>query len=711
MKTFLCDSIKNSVRLNNNRQIIFIWMGEKLKIQKQNKKIILFTIILFAIISVLISTGKVNAKENTGRDSQHTDDEKISRMVQRSTEDDDDEDEDEGDENVDLSGRKSFDVKLDVTADRGKAVYVVDVKVTCEYDFNGYIRLKTKREASDTMTYDYYITLPASTEKSLSINVPFSDGDYFDTNNLTVQIVNKKDVVLFSQKHNDIFREALYKYMYIGALSNSYKKLSYLEATGSKINRMYNMSESEGKLVEITPDNLISEISKLDMLFIDDFDTSTLSPEQISAIEDYVYKGGSLVIGTGKNLDSALKGFGKSFIKASCSGLSSRQYQFAGKAIQAADIRFDTGFKSFGSEFQGAGDEKRRGYIYISNYSFSDPVITGSAYAQSYIVDFYNMLDRTEAYRIYDDGVMSIDMIEGFFRNIEGLSSFESGGLKIIIVLYVLIIGPVLYLLLKKSNKREFFWVAIPAVTAVFMVGIMIYGRRFMLEDKKAASVTIASANGSGQRETFLSAYSTRDGKIEFKTRSDLNAIDTVGYDYYGRYNSNRAVYRAVTNGDDVTLIHEGKEKFDKGYFHLKLDNEQAGNIHVTYNTSYELLNEAKIENNTKYDFKYFLILRKNKFIIVNGCKKGGVSDVAKDKVYTGNYVRSQSVPSFFGSDTLEKNLDVISCLYLGANAVYDGQSNFVIGVTENYERITKGDISENSYGVIYDTVDNAKDK
>ena len=59
-------------------------------------------------------------------------------MVQRSTEDDDDEDEDEGDENVDLSGRKSFDVKLDVTADRGKGVYVVDVKVTCEYDFNGY---------------------------------------------------------------------------------------------------------------------------------------------------------------------------------------------------------------------------------------------------------------------------------------------------------------------------------------------------------------------------------------------------------------------------------------------------------------------------------------------------------------------------------------------------------------------------------------------
>ena len=157
MKTFLCDSIKNSVRLNNNRQIIFIWMGEKLKIQKQNKKIILFTIILFAIISVLISTGKVNAKENTGRDSQHTDDEKISRMVQRSTEDDDDEDEDEGDENVDLSGRKSFDVKLDVTADRGKGVYVVDVKVTCEYDFNGYVRLKTKRDASDTMTYDYYI--------------------------------------------------------------------------------------------------------------------------------------------------------------------------------------------------------------------------------------------------------------------------------------------------------------------------------------------------------------------------------------------------------------------------------------------------------------------------------------------------------------------------------------------------------------------------
>lgn len=79
------------------------------------------------------------------------------------------------------------------------------------------------------------------------------------------------------------------------------------------------------------------------------------------------------------------------------------------------------------------------------------------------------------------NGQSLVDQISYDLRNINELfPSFEVSVsyMVIVIVLYILIIGPILYFILKKIDKREHAWWIIPAISIVLSIALFIFGAK-----------------------------------------------------------------------------------------------------------------------------------------------------------------------------------------------------------------------------------------
>ena len=68
------------------------------------------------------------------------------------------------------------------------------------------------------------------------------------------------------------------------------------------------------------------------------------------------------------------------------------------------------------------------------------------------------------------------------------------------VAIYVVVIGPVLYIILKKKDKREFAWIAVPAISAVFMLIIFVLS---MNSQYKSGLINIVSATEIEQGQSI----------------------------------------------------------------------------------------------------------------------------------------------------------------------------------------------------------------
>lgn len=119
--------------------------------------------------------------------------------------------------------------------------------------------------------------------------------------------------------------------------------------------------------------------------------------------------------------------------------------------------------------------------------------------------------------------------------------------LIIFLALYVLIVGPINYLILYKLDRRELAWVTIPVLTLIFSVGAFVVGSNNGQTDLAISRVTVLTVgqgndgNFSGSVTELANVYS--NGRNQFKLQVDADTLTTPIFvndtnRYYG-YNSN----------------------------------------------------------------------------------------------------------------------------------------------------------------------------
>lgn len=92
------------------------------------------------------------------------------------------------------------------------------------------------------------------------------------------------------------------------------------------------------------------------------------------------------------------------------------------------------------------------------------------------------------------------------------------GGLSVFLLLYVFLVGPVLFLVLRQSGRRQWAWAGIPGIALVFTIGAYVLGRDLRSNARPAHASILVSTPAGSLAKSWVGVNSTRGGtaKISF---------------------------------------------------------------------------------------------------------------------------------------------------------------------------------------------------
>ena len=370
-----------------------------------------------------------------------------------------------------------------------------------ERDFIGEIEV---RVASSNMgTYDAYSKEVSLTKGEISkVTIPVKVLE--NSSKMTVNIV--EDGKVLSQKKTLISNGRVTETnLFTGVLTDDATSLGYIGNVKFDSSRGF-----EGTIENVYLDeNIIGEnnlnIDGLDAIIINNYNMSNLKKEQYDAINSWINKGGTLILGAGANESKTIGSIDKDFLQVKSNGVKEENLTLvednlklitSNLEVKDAKIKNGTSEKPLVYSI-----EKGRGEILITTFDLGlEPLISSKDASQ-----FLSLILTDAANGIFDKNMNGGYMGQGYYRARELMQSIpinEIVGTKSLIVvfgLYALIIGVVLYIVLKKLNKRDLTWIAIPAISIVFALVIYFMGSSTRVNDVILNQNNIVSVDKDGK--------------------------------------------------------------------------------------------------------------------------------------------------------------------------------------------------------------------
>jgi hypothetical protein len=311
-------------------------------------------------------------------------------------------------------------------------------------------------------------------------------------------------------------------------------------------------------------------LASFDLLVFNDVDTSRLTPAQAEALAGWVRQGRQLVIGGGTGTAVTLSGLPTALLPVALDGQSE---------VQADDLSELVAFAG-GSAIRTTGTfvcatVTRAAQARTLAAASLSPLVVEGTYGEGR-VDFiglnlssapFNSWPDTIAFwnRLlaplgqYPDGQPAdISMrqmagmnIVGNLSNIPALDLPSIRWLAILLAVYILLVGPVNYLVLRRLRRLQLAWLTIPTLTLLFSAGAFGIGYLMRGTDVIMNQIALIAPNGSGSATvtSYLGLFSPtqRSYSLEVKTPGLLSAI--TGYDG-NPWNSS-----GVVSGGSVTFV------------------------------------------------------------------------------------------------------------------------------------------------------------
>jgi hypothetical protein len=254
----------------------------------------------------------------------------------------------------------------------------------------------------------------------------------------------------------------------------------------------------------------------LDAIVVNDFAASQWKPEHIKAVKAWVVNGGSLILGGGAGYGKTAAPFQDiSPVEVSGSTALSRLDELAaagGKELVLTEpFTVSRGTLRQGAETVLAEEgiplvaKSRSGYgrVWYVAYDLSlQPVASwqGNAVLWEGLLQEEGIGQNSQGRK----DPVNAPVGPAYWNISEGLEQFPSlappsvKGLSLVLILYACAVGPLLYLLLKRLDKREWAWVAIPGL-AIAVSGCIYWSGASGRSDTTGQLMTIASLDGQGR--------------------------------------------------------------------------------------------------------------------------------------------------------------------------------------------------------------------
>lgn len=647
-----------------------------------------------------------------------------------------------------------FTIDMDLSMSAGKDAYDVGIEIANDGpDFEGTVRVIVENAGSATCAYDTMISLAEGGKKQFSVSIPVTSLDlsyynhYGQAGTLYVILLDDKGNTVTTEKNSRLFQYYQDK-VSIGILSDDDTSLEYLGVNGLGLYILNNTYQIE--LVELSKDTLADKLDAdgLDYLVIDQYDTSVLDEDTVAEIENWTDQGGMLILGTGKYAYDVLGGFDPQFLQTEClgiydsqtmdfeteNGVSADMYNVTGSyspydyygvtidmylpSIYETDTAILSGFSQYDGNYHynvyGSSVSSGRGSITYLYYALSDPEVADASAATTYAAE--DLLNRTLDQTMWDRSTFHQENANGGIHytynlsNALGIIDMEKSGLnysflKVLIVIYVILVGPVIYLILRRLKKRELYWIAVPTLALLFVGIVSIAGRGFKIADTTVCSVTFIDAGDSGEAGSVLYAYSADHDDWQISLAEECAYAGPL-QGTYGWTSDPLDYYYHVTEDMSGTSVGiRPSASFETTMFCRKAADPVEGEL-LAENIEVSGSRRVKgyVTNETGYDFSYMLIFDNGSFAVVEGIEDGEKVDLADLETLLNDHASSMDDVLWLTAEQEyeeDKNFAAqLAALYIGLFQTADFQETAVIGVVPDYERVTEGNYNETSYGV-----------
>lgn len=458
--------------------------------------------------------------------------------------------------------------------------------------FSGAIRIQTMESDFDIYDYDYPLELKGGETAEKSVDIPVGRAELlyvmlFDGNGR--ELIRKRLKINVSQDAAELL---------VGILSDSPDRLGYLDGVGVDYStvrtKTFHMS------ADTMPEKAIG-LDLLDVLLITDYDTGNLTDSQVNAVWEWVKGGGTLLVGTGKRAKDTLSAFQKELLESPVPTPSVRsvdmgvEYASNGPGDSFIDlICADVSLKG-GAEVLSNDQfpvltsvSKGKGIVGVAAYDFVDIAAfceTQHSYVDKLLASLLgeDRLGNLSSY-LYNGNSSRYWSVQSILNtgNVDKLPRFTL--YTAVILGYLLLVGPVLYLVLKRQERRRFYRLGAVMLSLLFAAVIYLMGSKTRFQDTFFTYATILDTSQKSIDEyTYINIRTpyNKPYTVSLDPSYDLLPITRSGsYDMTPapRFTGNEDYKVKVEYGVDETKISaQNVVAFTPRYFSLARKIPNAG--------------------------------------------------------------------------------------------------------------------------------------
>ena len=600
-------------------------------------------------------------------------------------------------------------------------------------DWEGTVRLYLLEKNYIPTAFDTAISLPQDSSKQFVVRIPKGVSDSLD-GGVRIVLLNKKDKPEFAKTYKKLLVDEM-ESIAMGILSDDYASLTYLDMGGVEL--YYFSTNLPVKLVELNQDNLMDSLSALTILVIDKYNTSVLTDVQRQALAEWIDNGGLLMVGTGQYAQDTLSGLGDVIPDVECLAVltTDEAQKMAGyysdraldlKQLDIAQLQAGTNQYSESYINYGLNASCGNGAVSVVPYSFvdlakADESVFYQGPRENYI---RNVLDEacgnTNSRYQKNKGMAGLYERMSTLRRMLGLlgnsnMALNFGVLKFIIIAYVVLVGPVLYLVLRVAKKREMYWVCVPVSALLGILIIFLAGRGFEVVDTRVYSVTTQDVSGNKGATSYLYCYDAAHREWDLKLKDNYKVAGPMLNENYNYSDGgDLQYYHHIQNeGEELFFGIEPTASFEDCFFYAQKESADLGNISVSCTGASWSGLDGTVTNSTTQDWLYFAVIADERLYIYKELAAGESVSLQDKKVLftstqgydlTDEYVHSY-VQILNRKKKKEEDIPALAALGVGITESFhlgNYDSVIVCGVCENWEKTVDDRCKEVSYGCLY---------
>ncbi len=635
-----------------------------------------------------------------------------------------------------LSGKMAMTVyadehRFDVEANllpQDKDTY--DIQFTIENlgeDWEGTVRLLLNGSQYDEVydcSYDTRLSLPQGSTKTYIVRVPKRSVEHIE-DPMKLVFLDNRSVITDGKVLNRLLTDGA-SVLSMGILSDEYSALTYLDMGGRELT--FERTDFPIKLKRLDQDHISDMLDKLTFLVIDHYNTSILSGDVLRQIEYWVSAGGILIVGTGSFAEDTLSGL--TFLEMECTEVHDPGESLSGQAhgvdlsqLPIAELYDRKNLYNDKNYSQAFTCEWGHGAVGILPYALSElGRLDASAFQNGYTQEDFTEQILDEVSKISDSrygkssytGTVSNDSY--VFRRIMNMfgnsgDHLHFGLLEVIVAVYVVFAGPVLYFILRMLQKRELYWIAVPitAVAGIFLVYIA--GRGFEVASTRVFSVEVENLTDQNSL-TYMHCYDAGYKEWDLQLADAFEFVGPlVEVNYYNR--DKNSYYQIKQEGDKLLFGMNPNSAFDDGYFLAGGGKETVkGTIQSQVSCDIQGI-EGTVTNETAWDFEYFAVICNDMLFVYRNLPAGGTCVLEQTKKVFNGFGHSRSpievylydfMNSYYDQERKE-DIDMIAALGIAVATAYSGKNSnrtIIVGVTRNWEKAVDDNCSEEAYGCLY---------